>query len=377
MFSDISTLKEGVELPEVVLKNVGKKFNGITALEDINITFEDGEYACVLGPTGSGKTTLLKVIAGLVEPDRGEVYIDGKSVKGIPPEAIGAVYMHQQYALFPHLTVSQNISFGLLARGVSEEDAKRRVLEVLEIVKLGKWADAYPRELSGGMQQRVALARCLATGAKLLLLDEPLGALDARLRLEVRSELARIAEELNLTVIHVTHDQSEAMSLADKLVLLRNGRILQAGPPEEVYLKPNSIFSAYFVGESILLEGAIKKINGNSIFIELRNGMVVEALYEEGFREGDLAVAAVRCEDIIVGEGPLMGLLKEISFLGSFSKIVFELPGGMKIPVNIPLADFIKSNFRIGMALQLTIPKERIRLFKYPEIGIAKEIEAV
>lgn len=364
-------------MPEVVLENVKKRFNGIVALEDISILFENGEYACVLGPTGSGKTTLLKVIAGLVKPDRGNVYIDGKRVTDIPPEARNAVYMHQQYALFPHLKISENIAFGLLARGFSREYAMKKVLEVLEIVKLSQWADAYPHELSGGMQQRVALARCLATGAKLLLLDEPLGALDARLRLEVRNELIRIAKELDLTVIHVTHDQSEAMSLADKLILLRNGRIVQAGPPEEVYLKPNSIFSAYFVGESILLEGIIRRINGDTAFIELRNGMMIEASCREDFKEGDLTVVAVRCEDIIIGEGPLMGLLKEVSFLGSFSKITFELPGGLKIPVNIPLTDFIKSDLRIGMAFQLTIPKERARLFKYPEIGIAKEVEAV
>jgi len=364
-------------LPRVVLENVKKSFNGIVALEDINISFENGEYACVLGPTGSGKTTLLKVIAGLVKPDYGEVYIDNKRVTNIPPEARNAVYMHQQYALFPHLTVGENISFGLLARGVRKEDAMRKTLEVLEIVKLRQWADAYPHELSGGMQQRVALARCLATGAKLLLLDEPLSALDARLRLEVRNELARIAEELDLTVIHVTHDQSEAMSLADKLILLRNGRIVQAGPPEEVYLKPNSIFTAYFVGESILLDGVIRRINGDTAFIELRNGMTIETFCDESFKEGDLAVVAVRCEDVIIGEGPLMGLLKEISFLGSFSKIIFELPGGLKMSVNIPLTDFIKSDLRVGMALQLAIPKERTRLFKYPAIGIAKEVEAV
>jgi len=364
-------------LPRVVLNNIGKKFNGITALENINTAFEDGEYACILGPTGSGKTTLLKVIAGLVNPDRGDVYINGKRVTGAPPEARDAVYMHQQYALFPHLTVRQNISFGLFARGVNEEDIMKKVSEVLEIVKLSQWADAYPCELSGGMQQRVALARCLATGAKLLLLDEPLSALDARLRLEVRNELAKIAEELNLTVIHVTHDQSEAMSLADKIVILRNGRILQEGPPEEVYLKPNSIFSAYFVGESVLLEGLIKRINDDTILIELRNGIMIEAPCEEGFKEGDLAVVAVRCEDIVIGEGPLMGLIKEINFLGSFSKIVFELPGRLIIPVNIPLTDFIKSNLRVGMAIQLTIPRERTRLFKYPEMGMAKEIEAI
>lgn len=226
-------------MPKVVLEKVSKKFGRITALNEINLMLEDGEYSCILGPTGSGKTTLLKIIAGLVEPDSGDVYIDGRRVTGTPAETRNAVYMHQNYALFPHLTVSQNIIFGLTARGFSEEDARRKVSEVLEIVRLREWADAYPRELSGGMQQRAALARCLATGARLLLLDEPLGALDARLRLEVRRELSRIAEELNLTVVHVTHDQSEALSLADRLILMRNGKIVQAGPPEEVYFKPN------------------------------------------------------------------------------------------------------------------------------------------
>ncbi len=364
-------------MPRVVLEKISKNFERVAALDNVSLSFEDGDYSCILGPTGSGKTTLLKVIAGLVEPDSGDVYIDGKRVTGAPPETRGAVYMHQQYALFPHLTVSQNISFGLIARGVNKKLIEKRVSEALEIVKLSEWGDAYPRELSGGMQQRVALARCLATGAQLLLLDEPLGALDARLRLEVRGELARIVDELNLTVIHVTHDQSEAMSLADRLILLRDGRVVQTGSPEEVYFNPNSVFSAYFVGESVFLEGVVTKADGRLVSIELRNGMTVEALSSDNFSQGELTVAAVRCEDIIVGEGPLMGLLKEVNFLGSFSKLTFELPGGLEIPVNIPLSKFIKSDFRIGMGLQLAIPRDRVRVFKYPYMGLAKEIEAV
>jgi ABC-type Fe3+/spermidine/putrescine transport system ATPase subunit len=364
-------------LPKVVLESVSKRFGRITALDNTSLTFEEGDYSCILGPTGSGKTTLLKVIAGLVEPDSGDVYIGGRRVTGTPPETRNAVYMHQNYALFPHLTVSQNIVFGLTARGFDEEEAGRRVLEALEIVKLGKWADAYPSELSGGMQQRVALARCLATGARLLLLDEPLGALDARLRLEVRGELARIAEELNLTVIHVTHDQSEAMSLADRLILMRSGKIVQTGSPREVYFKPNSVFSAYFVGESVFLEGVVNKIDGQLVSLQLRNGLVFEALSNDSFSVGELAVAAVRCEDIAVGEGPLTGLLKEVNFLGSFSKLVFELPGGLKIPVNIPLSRFIEEEFRIGISFKLSIPKERVYLFKHPPMGLVREIEAV
>lgn len=363
-------------MPRVVLEKVSKNFERVAALDNVSLSFEDGDYSCILGPTGSGKTTLLKVIAGLVEPDSGEVYIDGKNVTGAPPEARGAVYMHQQYALFPHLTVSQNISFGLIARGVNRKLIEKRVSEALEIVKLSEWSDAYPRELSGGMQQRVALARCLATGAQLLLLDEPLGALDARLRLEVRGELARIVDELNLTVIHVTHDQSEAMSLADRLILLRDGRVVQTGSPEDVYFNPNSVFSAYFVGESVFLEGVVTKADGRLVSIELRNGMTVEALSGDNFSQGELAVAAVRCEDIIVGEGPLMGLLREVNFLGSLSKLTFELPGGLRISVNIPLSKFIKTDFRIGMGLQLTIPRDKVRVFKYPYMGLAKEIEA-
>lgn len=364
-------------MPRVVLEKVSKRFERVTALDNVSLSFEDGDYCCILGPTGSGKTTLLKVIAGLVEPDSGEVYIDGKRFTKTPPETRNAVYMHQQYALFPHLTVSQNVSFGLSARGLNMDMVRKRVTEALEIVKLSEWADAYPRELSGGMQQRVALARCLATGARLLLLDEPLGALDARLRLEVRGELARIAEELNLTVIHVTHDQSEAMSLADRLILLKNGRVFQTGSPEEVYFNPNSVFAAYFVGESVFLEGVVTKVNGRLVSIELRNGMRVEALSSDSFSQGELAVATVRCEDIIIGEGPLMGLLREVNFLGGFSKLTFELPGDLKISVNIPLSKFIKKDFRIGMGFQLEIPRDKVRLFKYPYAGLAKEIEAV
>ncbi|MEM2057321.1 MAG: ABC transporter ATP-binding protein [Thermoproteota archaeon] len=364
-------------MPKVVLEKVSKRFGRITALDKIDLMLDDGEYSCILGPTGSGKTTLLKIIAGLVEPDSGDVYIDGKRVTGTPAEKRNAVYMHQNYALFPHLTVSQNIIFGLTARGFEEETARRKVSEVLETVKLGEWANAYPRELSGGMQQRVALARCLATGARLLLLDEPLGALDARLRLEVRRELSRIAEELNLTVIHVTHDQSEALSLADRLILMRGGKIIQTGPPEEVYFKPNSVFSAYFVGESVFLEGVVRRVDGRNVTIELRNGTVIEALSNEGFKRGELAVAAVRCEDIEVGGGPLTARLKEVNFLGSFSKLVFELTGGLKITVNIPLLRFIKEEFRIGASFQLSIPREKTYLFKQPPMGLMGEIEAV
>ncbi|MGQ9479042.1 MAG: ABC transporter ATP-binding protein [Thermoproteota archaeon] len=364
-------------MPKVVLEDVSKRFGNIVALDNVRIFFEDGEYSCILGPTGSGKTTLLKIVAGLVKPDTGSVYIDGERVNEVPPEKRNAVYMHQSYALFPHMTVGQNILFGLIARGFDLDTAMRRVMEVLEIVRLGKWADAYPKELSGGMQQRVALARCLATGAKILLLDEPLGSLDARLRLEVRKELARIAEELNLTVIHVTHDQSEAMALAQRIVILRNGRIIQAGSPEEVYFNPNSIFSAYFVGESIFLEGVINRVNGDIVSIRLRNGMVLEAYSREFFNPGELAVISFCSCNLVVGKGSLMGTLKEINFFGSTSRLVFELPGGIRIYASLPLSEFVKGDFRIETSFHLDVPRERIHVFKYPAEGLEKEIKAI
>jgi spermidine/putrescine transport system ATP-binding protein len=230
---------------------VTKRFDEITALDGVNLSIEDGEYVCVLGPTGAGKTTLLRIMAGLLKSDEGEIYIDGKRVNDLPPEARDTVYMYQQYALFPHMTVWQNVSYGPEIKDWDGEKVEQLTTEILEMVRLAERRDAYPHELSGGMQQRVALSRGIASGARILLLDEPLGALDARLRVDLRAQLKQLVKDQGLTAVHVTHDQEEALMTADRVVVLRNGRVEQIGTPHEVYSRPQSIFVASFVGVSI------------------------------------------------------------------------------------------------------------------------------
>ncbi|MCD6593428.1 ABC transporter ATP-binding protein, partial [Candidatus Bathyarchaeota archaeon] len=235
-------------LPLIELVNVTKRFGKIVALNRINLSVENGEYLCILGPTGAGKTTLLRLIAGLLEPDEGEIYIGGRKVNRVPPEKRNAVYMFQNYALFPHMNVWENVSFGPTIREWEPRRINDVTSEILEMVRLGERKDAYPHELSGGMQQRVALARGIAAGAKILLLDEPFGALDARLRVNLRTQLRSLVKDQGLTAIHVTHDQEEALMVADRIAILREGRIEQVGSPQEIYTNPKSIFVMSFVG---------------------------------------------------------------------------------------------------------------------------------
>ncbi|HUK50325.1 MAG TPA: ABC transporter ATP-binding protein, partial [Terriglobales bacterium] len=257
--------------------NVSKSFGKVVALDDVSFEVEDGEYVCVLGPTGSGKTTLLKLIAGLLNPDHGTITFDGRPVNKVSAQNRNAVYVPQQYALFPHLTVLQNVAFGPLARGAPPAAALETASKTLELVRLTWRASAFPSELSGGMQQRVALARGLASGAGLLLLDEPLGALDARLRLDLRHKLRDLVKNSGFTAIHVTHDQDEAMSVGDEIIVLRNGKIQDHGPPRRVYRKPSNIFVANLIGNASFLEGLVDSTVGETAIIELRGGLTVQA----------------------------------------------------------------------------------------------------
>jgi ABC-type Fe3+/spermidine/putrescine transport system ATPase subunit len=211
---------------------VEKRYDDIRAADDLNLEVRDGEYLCLLGPTGAGKTTALRIACGLTDPDSGKVFIGGKDVTDLEPERRGTGLLSQTYSLFPQLTVAENILFGPNIRDLPEEERTRTLANMLDLVRLTKRPDAFPSELSGGMMQRTALARALASGAEVLLFDEPLRALDARLRISLRHELRSLAKSLELTVIHVTHDQDEAMVMADRIALIRNGHILQVGEPE-------------------------------------------------------------------------------------------------------------------------------------------------
>ncbi|MBS7610407.1 ABC transporter ATP-binding protein, partial [Candidatus Bathyarchaeota archaeon] len=260
-------------MPSLRLVNVTKRFGSIEALDDVTFNVSDGEYLCILGPTGSGKTTLLRLLAGLLEPDGGAIYFDEKPFIDVPPEERNVAYVPQTYALFPHMTVLENVMFGPSARGLRYSESYRMAMEALKMVRLAHRADAFPHELSGGMQQRVALARALASGAKLLLLDEPLGALDARLRIELRRELKALAKTSGLTVVHVTHDQEEAMAIGDRILVLRNGRVQQHGTPFHVYRKPENLFVASFMGSSNFLEGIVVQRNRRGSLLRLRGNL--------------------------------------------------------------------------------------------------------
>jgi iron(III) transport system ATP-binding protein len=238
------------------IRDLNKSFGGVPALERINLTIEASEFVCLLGPSGCGKTTLLRIIAGLLAADRGRILLDGRDLSAVPTRERGFGIVFQSYSLFPNLTVAQNVGYGLSIRRTPKAQVEARVAELLSTVKLSEFGDRYPGELSGGQQQRVAIARALAVNPALLLLDEPLSALDARVRAALREELREVQRSLGIPTLMVTHDQEEAMVLADKVVCMNHGRIEQVGSPEALYQQPKTRFVAEFMGQSNLLPRA-------------------------------------------------------------------------------------------------------------------------
>jgi putative spermidine/putrescine transport system ATP-binding protein len=257
-------------MTEVRIESLIKAYGSMRALDEVSLTFPKGSFFGLLGPSGSGKTTLLRAIAGFVTPDRGRVFFDGDPVEAMPVEAreIGMVF--QNYALFPNMTVADNIAFGLAVRKVSAAEQKRRVAEALDLVQLGALGQRKPHELSGGQRQRVAMARAIVTKPRVLLLDEPLSALDKSLRVDMQIELKRIQREVGITTIFVTHDQEEALTLSDRIGILKDGRLVRHGPPQDVYDNPGDAFTARFLGEANLFD--VSPFDGG---YRLRDGTVI------------------------------------------------------------------------------------------------------
>jgi len=370
-------------VPSVRLVNVSKSFAKVKAMDHVNLEISDGEYVCVLGPTGSGKTTLLRLIAGLTSPTSGTIELGGKAMADTPPEDRNAVYVPQQYALFPHMTVRDNVAFGPLARGFTPEESLHAADEMLKLVRLYHRATAFPHELSGGMQQRVALARGLAGRSPLLLLDEPLGAIDARLRVILRYELRRLAKELAVTVIHVTHDQQEAMSIADRIAVLRDGAIGQFGRPFEIYAAPKSPFLADFVGGANFLEGTVMRKGADATWIEVAEGFTITSS-ENKHAVGDAVVAAFRQERTSIltsasfEENVLPGKLVSTSVLGVFLRCVVDCGMVGQTVVKVPLREALEQHLpdRVENVVYARPRREGILLFKRPERGLAVELEA-
>ena len=255
-------------MAEVSVQNITKTFGSLKALNDVTLDFPNGGFFALLGPSGSGKTTLLRAIAGFIFTDSGSIRIGDESVEHVPVEKREIGMMFQNYALFPNMTVADNIGFGLRVRKVGAAEERRRIGEALELVQLGAHGNRKPHQLSGGQRQRVALARAIVTNPRVLLLDEPLSALDKSLRVDMQIELKRIQREIGITTIFVTHDQEEALTLSDKIGILKDGRMVQAGPPREVYNNPADIFTAEFLGEANILNGdsnALLATNGADV----------------------------------------------------------------------------------------------------------------
>jgi iron(III) transport system ATP-binding protein len=320
-----------------------KAFGALRAVDAIDLRIEPGEMFFLLGPSGCGKTTLLRCLAGFATPDSGVIRIDGQDVTGVPPYRRDTGMVFQSYALWPHMTVRENVAFGLRMRRTAAADVGRRVNEALALVKMEDRAEARPNQLSGGQQQRVALARALVVRPRCLLLDEPLSNLDAKLRLEMRTEIRRICKEAGLTSLYVTHDQKEALSMADRLAVLRSGRIEQCGAPRDVYARPGNRFVAGFIGETNFLEGRIASVEGDRVVVATGTGLWTGVAGASGLRSGSGVSLSVRPESIRLSDGVVAGpnsfggQLRDTVYLGEVAQHRVDLPvaGGAAVSLKV------------------------------------------
>ncbi len=366
-------------MPDVRLVNVTKKFGRVVAVDNVSLHIRDKEYFSLLGPSGCGKTTLLRLIAGLIKPDSGEIYIGDRLVNDVPPEDRNIGFVFQTFALFPHMNAWENVTYGPRVKGFDMQRAERIGHDVLEMVRLHERLDAYPSELSGGMMQRLAVARALAAGAEILLLDEPLGQLDAKVRNELRYEIRRMAKDLELTAIHVTHDQAEAMAISDRIAVMKKGRILQVGTPQELYTNPKSLFVANFIGGSNFLEGYVAESTGEIALVELRGGIKVYVPNTEGIGIRERVVLAIKPETLTIqrsgkkrAENLIPGEIERVTFEGTFMRYEVKLENQDSIVVVVP--SLTCEWFEVGEKVLVGMRPESVKMFVYPQAGLREEI---
>ena len=341
---DVAVASNPVPAAEAYLRieHLRKEYDGVVAVDDVDFSIRKGEIFALLGGSGCGKSTLLRCMAGFETPTKGRVLLDGEDITVVPPYERPVNMMFQSYALFPHMTVAQNIAFGLKQDGLGKPQIEARVAEMLKLVQMEKFGKRKPHQLSGGQQQRVALARSLAKNPKLLLLDEPMGALDKKLRSHMQLELVDIIERLGVTCVMVTHDQEEAMTMAHRIAVMDTGWIRQIGTPDEIYEQPNCRFTAEFIGSVNMFEGTIRDDHPNYVTIG-SPGLEHQLYVGHGITcfEGQEVALAVRPEKIVVSkEEPAQahnkarGTIEDIAYFGSHSVYHVRLPGGLKVMAN-------------------------------------------
>ena len=357
------------DFKELKLDRVTRRFSGaggkaFNALDELTLTVKRGEFICLLGPSGCGKSTALNCIAGLMQLSGGTIWLDQQRIDTLPPERRGFGMVFQNYALFPHMSVAKNIGFGLRMRGVPATETASRVAHALKLVQLTGQEHKLPGQLSGGQQQRVAIARAIVIEPPLILMDEPLSNLDAKLRIETRAEIRRIHRELDRATIYVTHDQDEALSLADRIVVMKDGVVQQIGTPAEVYSQPANLNVARFMGYRNVLELDVVREDGDRVALE------GQAIALTGMRkqplDGSRAVVAIRPEEIAVGEGPgglntIAGRVDNVEYCGRDSLLDVITPSGRLLHVRGPVTTALNDTVRVYVPVEraLVYPSDR------------------
>ncbi len=343
----------------VQFKNVQKSYDGLTlVVKDLNLDISKGEFVTMLGPSGSGKTTCLMMLAGFESATHGEIVLNGRPINNIPPHKRGIGMVFQNYALFPHMTVAENLSFPLAVRKMPKNKISQKVSQALEMVQMGEFGDRYPAQLSGGQQQRIALARALVFDPELVLMDEPLGALDKQLREQMQFEIKHIHQQLGVTMVYVTHDQSEALTMSDRIAVFNDGIIQQLASPDDLYERPENRFVAQFIGENNELGGIIEGIDGDIARVTLDNGEKVSALAVNVRGAGERTMLSIRPERVIIDPDEsrvphaIGGLVRELIYLGDHIRCRMTVAGNDEFIVKVPNAP---GNRRLNIGEKISI----------------------
>jgi len=344
----------------VKFDKVDKSYDGeILVVKDLNVDIPKGEFLTMLGPSGSGKTTTLMMLAGFETPTGGEIYLDGEAINKIPPYKRGIGMVFQNYALFPHMTVNENLAFPLEVRKLNKSDVEDKVKKALDMVELGAFGNRMPLQLSGGQQQRVALARALVFEPRLVLMDEPLGALDKKLREQMQYEIKHIHEQIGITVVYVTHDQAEALTMSNRIAVFDDGKIQQISSPDILYEKPENAFVAQFIGENNQIKGKVKSINGEMCVVKTEKGEEIKSLKVNVNSVGDASTVSLRPERVEINssdssfENSFDATVKELIYLGDHIRTRVEVCGNDQFIVKVPNS-YKGANLKEGTSVKLS-----------------------